>query len=134
MKPAKGSHAAGAVVSAVEHCSIRLLCDRAVIGDYAGDRCPGRPFGEAVVALTKKIFAELNTSGGHRREHDARALLAAARRLPGLRAPRGGVPSLLGLAARYVSGYLETEPPARQTASRGRRRVARLGRQASCPV
>ena len=35
----------------------------------------------------------------------------AARRLPGLRAPRVACLRALGLAARYVSGYLETTPP-----------------------
>ena len=50
----------------------------------------------------------------------------AARRVPGLRPPATGCLRSLGLAARYVSGYIETDPPPGRDRARRRRRVARV--------
>jgi transglutaminase-like putative cysteine protease len=103
------------VLSAVEYCFESRLVPTAV--DYAAyatqSFTPGRPLLEAALDLTKRINADFI--------YDAKAT-AVTTTVPEVFAQRRGVCQdfahiglaclrSIGLAARYVSGYLETDPP-----------------------
>jgi transglutaminase-like putative cysteine protease len=84
------------------------------VADYARTVfTPGRPFGSALLELTRMIHADFSYESGATTVHTTPAQLLRKRAgvcqdfthfaVAGLRT--------LGLAARYVSGYLETQPP-----------------------
>ena len=74
---------------------------------------PGRPILDAVEGLCTSIFQSFCVrSELHRRQHPARVVLEARRGVCQDFAHLAvGCLRSLGLAARYVSGYIETDPP-----------------------
>jgi hypothetical protein len=72
----------------------------------------GRPLHDGVADLTRRIFADFAfdpASPTSPRRRWRCSTIAAG--VPGLRPPRHRVPAPPRLPARYVSGYIETEPP-----------------------
>lgn len=91
-----------------------LVCDSPEFAEFAqGFFAPGRPLHEAANALSTAIFEDFAFESG------ITSVFTSA--LDALRAQRGvcqdfahvmiGTMRAIGLAARYVSGYLETQPP-----------------------
>ena len=74
---------------------------------------PGRPLGEAAIDLTRRMFAELDFVPGATQVSTPVLEVLATRRgvCQDFAHLLAGALRSLGLAARYVSGYLETEPP-----------------------
>jgi transglutaminase-like putative cysteine protease len=108
-------HSAGALVSALEFCfDSPLVRVHPLLRAYAESVFPpGRPLVEAIVEFNKKIFTEF--------KYEPTATDISTPLAQVLREKRGvcqdfahlaiGCLRSLGLAARYVSGYLETKPP-----------------------
>ena len=111
--------------------STRPTCQRdPALAAYAAPSFPpGRPLLEAVLDLTAADLHRVPLRPDARRRSPRRSRRSSSSR-------RGvcqdfahlqiGCLRSLGLAARYVSGYLLTNPPPGQAAARRRRRVARL--------
>ena len=106
---------AGALVSAVEYCfDSPLVRAHPLLASYAQPVfSPGRPLVAALLEFTRKIFEEF--------KYETTATDVSTPLAQVLRERRGvcqdfahlavGCLRSLGLAARYVSGYLETKPP-----------------------
>jgi transglutaminase-like putative cysteine protease len=106
---------AGALVSALEYCfDSPLVRAHPLLAAYAAPSfAPGRPLVEAVVEFNRRIFDEFT--------YETTATDVSTPLAQVLRERRGvcqdfahvaiGCLRSLGLAARYVSGYLETKPP-----------------------
>jgi len=77
---------------------------------------PGRPLGEAAADLTHRMFDELDFVPGSTEVSTPVLQVLATRRgvCQDFAHLLAGALRSLGLGARYVSGYLETEPPAGQ--------------------
>jgi transglutaminase-like putative cysteine protease len=73
----------------------------------------GRPLGEAATDLTRRLFAELDFVPGSTQVSTPVLEVLATRRgvCQDFAHLLAGALRSLGLGARYVSGYLETEPP-----------------------
>lgn len=93
--------------------SPHIQCSRELARYARSSYSPGRPHLEAALALTERIFAEF--------EFDAKATDISTPLAEVLKGRRGvcqdfaqlmiGCLRSLGLAARYVSGYILTQPP-----------------------
>ena len=91
----------------------------APLRDYGAASFPaGLPVALGALDLMRRIHADFDfQSAQHRGRHAAGpGLRAAQRRVPGLCPPDDRALRMLGLAARYVSGYLLTTPPPGQQA------------------
>ena len=108
-------HSAGALVSALEYCfDSPLVRAHPMLAAYAESAfSPGRPLIDAVIEFNHKIFEEFT--------YETTATDVSTPLAQVFRQRRGvcqdfahvaiGCLRSLGLAARYVSGYLETKPP-----------------------